>query len=232
MVEPVVRAHVAVKGSGEDLRRIQNDEYTVNFKQIGPKIDADFGLGHLMENFLNDVTRNALHSYTHSGMLQLGRPFDGNDIKPNYKDPEIIEVVRVTTTAVFMVTNLVTKQFAFEEDWKRVTEWFAEWGAFVTRNRTAGRSNTPSLALRSPVGMRSLVERARRRLKPRSLVWQLTRHEWTSCPSRSPGFLGRDVRADPQPGPGRCLPSAKAGTSSLSLAVLHWQEERIPMGSR
>jgi hypothetical protein len=128
VVEAVVRAHIAVKGSEEDLKRIQNDEYTVNFKQIGPKIDADFGLDHLMENFLNDVTRDALHSYTHSGLLQLGRRFDGNDIKPNYSDGEIIEVVRVTASAVFMVTNLVTKHFGFEEDWKRVTQKFAEWG--------------------------------------------------------------------------------------------------------
>jgi hypothetical protein len=102
--------------------------YGVNFKQIGPKIDADFGLDQLMENFLNDVTRNALHSYTHSGLLQLGRRFDGNDIKPNYSDGKIIQVVRVSSSAVFMVTNLVTKHFGFEEDWKRVTEIFAEWG--------------------------------------------------------------------------------------------------------
>lgn len=128
VVEAVVRAHIAVKGSEEDLGRIRNDEYTVNFRQIGPKIDADFGLGHLMENFLSDVTRNALHSYTHSGLLQLGRRFDGNDIKPSYSDEEIVEVVRVTSSAVFMVTSLVTKHFGFEEDWKRVNETFAEWG--------------------------------------------------------------------------------------------------------
>ena len=98
------------------MQRIQSDEYSVNFKQIGAKIDADFGLDYLMENFLNDVTRSALHSYTHSGLLQLGRRFDGNDVKPNYKDDEIVEVVRVTTSAVFMVTSLVTKHFGFEED--------------------------------------------------------------------------------------------------------------------
>ncbi len=128
VVEAVVRAHVAVKGLDEDLKRIQNDEYTVNFKQIGPKIDADFGLDHLMENFLNDVTRSALHSYTHSGLLQLGRRFDGNDIKPNYSEGETIEVIRVTTSAIFMVTNLVTKYFGFERDWSRVTDLYVEWG--------------------------------------------------------------------------------------------------------
>ncbi len=123
-----MRAHVAIKGSEGDLKQIQNDDYTVSFKNIGAKIDADFGLGDLMERFLNEVTRNALHSYTHSGLLQLGRRFDGNDIKPNYSDEEIIEVVRVTSSAVFMVTNLVTKHFGLEEAWKKVGQMFEEWG--------------------------------------------------------------------------------------------------------
>lgn len=128
VVEANVRAHVALKGSEEDLGRIQGDEYTVNFKAIGAKIDAEFGLDHLMENFLNEVTRSALHSYTHSGLLQLGRRFDGHDIKPNYSDDEVIEVIRVTTSAVFMVTNLVTKHFGFKEDWKNVGQMFEGWG--------------------------------------------------------------------------------------------------------
>ncbi len=48
IIEANVRAHIALKGSEGDLRRIQNDEYTVNFKQIGAQIDAQFGLDHLM----------------------------------------------------------------------------------------------------------------------------------------------------------------------------------------
>jgi hypothetical protein len=128
VVEAVVRAHMALKSSEEDLLSIQKDEYKVNFKEIGPKIDADFGLEGLMENFLNEMTRSALHSYTHSGLLQLGRRFDGNDIKPNYSDPEIIEVIHVTTSAVFMITNLVTKHFGFEHDWKNVSQMYDEWG--------------------------------------------------------------------------------------------------------
>lgn len=128
VVEAVVRAHVTLMGSEEDLLSIQKDEYKVNFKEIGAKIDAAFALERLMENFLNDVTRSALHSYTHSGLLQLGRRFDGNDIKPNYSDEEIIEVIRVTTSAIFMVTNLAIKHFGFEHDWKNVCQMYNEWG--------------------------------------------------------------------------------------------------------
>jgi len=67
-------------------------------------------------------------SYTHSGLLQLGRRFDGNDIKPNYSDEEIIDVIRVTTSAIFMVTNLVTKYFGFEHDWENVSQMYDKWG--------------------------------------------------------------------------------------------------------
>jgi len=128
VVEAVVRAHVILMGSEEDLVRIQKDEYKVNFKEVGAKIDAAFGLDGFMENFLNDVTRSALHSYTHSGLLQLGRRFDGNDVKPNYSDEEIIEVIGVATSAAFMLTNLLTKHFGFETDWENVSELFDECG--------------------------------------------------------------------------------------------------------
>ena len=128
VVEAVVRAHIAIKGSEEELAAIQNDDYKVNFREIGPKIDTTFGLEGLMENFLNEVTRSALHSYTHSGLHQLGRRFEGNDLTPNYSDGEITEVISVTASAMFMISNLVTKHFGFDDDWKRVGHLFGEWG--------------------------------------------------------------------------------------------------------
>src|ERR1041384_3708343 len=66
IVESLVRAHVAIKGSEVDLQQLQSDVYRVNLETIGPWIDAEFGLGQAMENFLTKQTRHALHSYTHS----------------------------------------------------------------------------------------------------------------------------------------------------------------------
>lgn len=54
--------------------------------------------------------------------------FDGSDLKPRYADGEGLEVIRSTTSAAFMVTNLVTKHFHFEEEWKKCTEMFIAWG--------------------------------------------------------------------------------------------------------
>jgi hypothetical protein len=129
VMEAVVRAHLVICGSEEELAALQADDYRVNLKEIGPRLDTAFGLKGLMENFLNEETRSVLHSYTHSGVHQLGRRFDGTDIKQTYGDDAIIEVINVTSSAIFMISNLVTKHFGFEDDWKKVGLLLGEWGA-------------------------------------------------------------------------------------------------------
>ncbi len=126
-VEALVRSHVAVKGSADDIRKLQNDDYRTNFATVGPWIDREFGLGDFMTNFLNHAT-HALHSFTHAGLSQLGRRFDGHNLTPRYDDAEIIEVIRASTSAVWMVTNLVTKHLGFAEEAKKAEELFLAWG--------------------------------------------------------------------------------------------------------
>jgi hypothetical protein len=128
VIESLVRAHVAVRGSDEDLQRLLNDTYRVNLETIRPWIDRTFGLEGLMGRFLNERTRKALHGYTHVGLHQLGRRFDRGYVKTQYSDGEVIEVIRVTTSAIFMLTILLTKHFGFDDDWKKVGEMFEDWG--------------------------------------------------------------------------------------------------------
>jgi len=127
MVEAVVRAHVVILGSEEDLRKLREDEYRTNFSTVGKEIDDAFGTGDLFKNFLNGA-RNALHSYTHAGVLQLGRRFSGTDLAPNYREEEIVEVLQTSSCAVFIVTNLVTKHLGYEAEWKQCSHLFEEWG--------------------------------------------------------------------------------------------------------
>ncbi len=127
VVEVLVRSHVVVKGSADDVRRLQRDEYRVNFGTIGPWIDTEFGLGDFFTNLLTR-SKDALHSYTHAGVFQLARRFDGHDLTPRYGDDEIIEVIRSCTSAVWMATNLVTKQLHLDEEAERAQELFLEWG--------------------------------------------------------------------------------------------------------
>jgi hypothetical protein len=138
VVEALVRWHVAVKGSTDDVQGLQQDVYRVNFATIGPWVDAEFGLGNFFTRLLTRA-RDALHSYTHAGVSQLARRFDGRDLKPRYEDDEIIEVIRSCTSAAWMVTNLVTKHLHFDEEAEEAQELFLEWVGTEDNGRAASR---------------------------------------------------------------------------------------------
>ena len=53
IIEAVVRAHVAIMGSEEDLHKLHSDEYKTNFGTVGKEIDTFFDLEGFFENFLN-----------------------------------------------------------------------------------------------------------------------------------------------------------------------------------
>jgi hypothetical protein len=127
VVEAQIRAHVVLMSSDDVVARIKEDKYTVNFKEVGGEIDAAFELEGYFDRFLNGA-RGALHSFTHSGLSQLGRRFKGNDLVAHYEDGEIVEVIRASSTATWMVTNLVTKHFKFEAEAQAVNDLFLEWG--------------------------------------------------------------------------------------------------------
>ena len=126
-MEAVARAHVAVKGMAADIKSLQDDTYRTNFFTIGPWIDSTFGAGDLFTKMF-DRARNALHSCTHAGISQLGRRYDDHNLRPSYTDEEIIEVIRVCTSAVWMVTNLVTRHLGWNEEATKAGELFDEWG--------------------------------------------------------------------------------------------------------
>lgn len=126
-VEALIRAHVAVKGSAEDVKGLQEDTYRTDFDKIGQWIDKAFATGILFTNFIAGA-KDALHSFTHAGLSQIGRRFDGHDLKPSYDDGEIVEVIRVCTSAAWMVTNLVTIHLGFTKEANKAQEFYMEWG--------------------------------------------------------------------------------------------------------
>lgn len=128
LVEALVRSHIAVRGSSDDVMKLRQDEYRANFNTIGPWIDAEFGLDGFFTRFLNGA-REALHSYTHGGVFQLARRFDGHNVTPSYENGELIEVIRSSTSAAWMVTNLVLKYLSFDNEAKEAGELFLEWGS-------------------------------------------------------------------------------------------------------
>lgn len=61
------------------------------------------------EEFFSIVKRNfwsSMCSYTHTGLLQIGRRFTGNIIKPNYSDGAILEVLKLANVFIILATRL------------------------------------------------------------------------------------------------------------------------------
>jgi hypothetical protein len=126
LIEATIRSHLVIFVSDEQLKEILADEYRTNFGTVGKEIDDAFKLEGLFERFLKRA-KDALHGYTHIGIHQLGRRFTGNDLMPSYSEGEIIEVIRASTSAVFMVNSIVTKNLGFEMEWKENNKLFDVW---------------------------------------------------------------------------------------------------------
>jgi hypothetical protein len=127
IIEALVKSYVAFSGSEEDVEKIRQDKYKVSYEKDGALLDQRFGLGNLMDNFLRAAQKPA-HSFTHSGIAQLARRFDGTAVVANYSDQEIVGLIRHTTGMVFLITILITKHFALDKEWKIAQEMYEEYG--------------------------------------------------------------------------------------------------------
>jgi len=107
MVEALLRIHVVAEGSECDVKCIKADRYRTDFEDVVEELDELFKLGFFAKSFNSEV-RKALHSYTHSGAMQVPRRFDGNTITPSYTAGEKWDVVRMCTLAFAMGTVIVT----------------------------------------------------------------------------------------------------------------------------
>lgn len=128
IVEATLRSHLALMLPKEDIEKLRKDDYRVNFKTVPAQVDEAFGLGQVFQNFLPERVRDALHSYTHSGIIPLRRRFEGTDVAANYPDAEILALINTTASAVFMVTALVTRHFGLEKEWQEAQTLYGGWG--------------------------------------------------------------------------------------------------------
>jgi hypothetical protein len=126
MVEALLRIHVVAGGAECDVQCIKRDRYRTNFEDVSEQLDELFGLSFFAKTF-NKQVRDALHSYTHSGAMQIARRFDGSAIKPSYTDAEKWDVVRMCTLAFAMGTVIVTGHLGFDEERVRANEVCSEY---------------------------------------------------------------------------------------------------------
>jgi hypothetical protein len=128
LYETFYRAHWAVGCATKE----QVDE-TLEGKEVFPdmsvmvkKIDATFGTEDFFQIIKKDSWR-AMNDYTHSGLLQISRRFENNEVSPNYDTGEIVEVLNGINMALILTAILFFRFFAKVDAVKEVEQILYEY---------------------------------------------------------------------------------------------------------
>jgi hypothetical protein len=105
VVEVLVRgAWIMCCATPEQVTRfIKEDKIDPTFGEMSEAIDKSQGITYFRD--LKQRTWGMLNSYTHTGILQLGRRWAGDKLDPSYKDGEKIEVLRACTTWILLLVQ-------------------------------------------------------------------------------------------------------------------------------
>lgn len=104
----------------------KQDRLPLNMPQMAEAIDKKIGADFFVD-FVNRAWKS-MNSYTHTGVLQLGRRFTAHALQPAYTDAEILEVTTTITTCVLL---LIRPFFVFhkqEEEAKEVDRLVETYG--------------------------------------------------------------------------------------------------------
>jgi len=105
VVEIVVRGvWIATCATPAEITRFRDkDEINPTFGEMAKAIDTACGINYFHN--LKQQSWGALNSYTHTGVLQLGRRFTGDRLEPSYKDGEKIEVIHTATIMLLLIVR-------------------------------------------------------------------------------------------------------------------------------
>jgi hypothetical protein len=81
----------------------EQDKIDLTFGQMADAIDESQRIAYFHD--LKDKTWKMANSYTHTGILQLGRRWTGDRLAASYNDGEIIEVLRAITAWILLLVQ-------------------------------------------------------------------------------------------------------------------------------
>src|SRR5439155_17873438 len=114
----------------------KNDKIPLTLGKLADAIDK----GYRADGRFADLKRRAwkaLNSYTHTGLLQLGRRFTGHKLQPAYRDQEIVDVTTSTTTCVLVLVSRFFAVHNFADDVNETDKLIASYGPAARRERSA-----------------------------------------------------------------------------------------------
>lgn len=105
VTEAVVRGVwlTACATDAEVMKFVNKDKIELTYGQMSEAIDATCGIEYF--SAFKTQSWKTLNSYTHTGMLQIGRRFTGDKLQPSYSDKEKIEVLRVVTASILLLVR-------------------------------------------------------------------------------------------------------------------------------
>jgi len=118
-----------------ELERFEKtDKLDLTMQEMADAIDAKTGLGKF---FADLKTRGwkPLNSYTHTGLLQLGRRFTGHKLEPSYKEEEVVQVTTMATTCVLMLVRPFLAAHKHDDEARRVDELATTYGPAATATK-------------------------------------------------------------------------------------------------
>ena len=127
VVEALVRAHIVLIGSDEDVAKIRKDWFKVSYEKDGAKIDRALGMSPIFEDFLKS-SQSILHSLTHSGTAQLHNRWDGDVLGSGFSEADISSLLQTCSVATLLITILITRHFGLEDQRKMAESAWLEYG--------------------------------------------------------------------------------------------------------
>jgi len=121
--------------SEKEIERFEKkDEIDPTLAQMAGAIDT----AYRADGFFKDLKKRAwpmLNSYTHSGMLQLGRRFTGHKLQPAYSEQEAFEITTATTTCVLTLIRAFFGAQNHPNDLRETEKLIESYGPAAEANR-------------------------------------------------------------------------------------------------
>ncbi len=115
----------------------QHDELRLGMTEMARAIDTNYRAHGFFEDF-KDRAWSALCSYTHTGMLQLGRRFTGHDVMPSYSDEEIFEAATAVTTCILLLVGKFLAVQNHDDDCRAAEALIETYGPAAQRKTKLG----------------------------------------------------------------------------------------------
>lgn len=105
----------------------EQDQIDIKFGDMAAALDLAYGTQDLFRG-LKKRSWDALNSYTHGGMLQIGRRFVKHEVLNNYSEGAIYEITTSVTTVVLILISVFLKKYGHADSGKEIDALMETYG--------------------------------------------------------------------------------------------------------